>query len=78
MWSRPAYRCWYTTAEPVVLVILVTVYRGTDQTDLSVARRFGGTTYSSTVPRSQLISQTLPGAGEAEMLIQGVVRVGRL
>ncbi|MFC5663113.1 RHS repeat-associated core domain-containing protein [Kitasatospora misakiensis] len=47
-------------------------------TDIKVARSFGGTVYSATVPRSQVIMQTLPGAGEAEVLIAHMVAVARL
>jgi hypothetical protein len=47
-------------------------------TDAKVARTFGSAVYSATVPRSQLIFQSLPGAGEAEVLIRGMVKVTRL
>lgn len=38
-------------------------------TDPDVARRFGSTIFEFQVPRSSLIPQTLPGAGEAEVLL---------
>jgi hypothetical protein len=34
-------------------------------TDINVARSFGSTVYVARIPRSQMITQTLPGAGEA-------------
>jgi hypothetical protein len=48
-------------------------------TDINVARSFGSTVYAARVPRNQMIMQTLPGAGEAEVLIpQSLVRSDRL
>lgn len=42
-------------------------------TDPATAAYFseGGTVYGGYVPRSQLINQTLPGAGESELLLRG-------
>lgn len=42
-------------------------------TDLNVARKFageGGRVFEAYIPRSQLIKQTLSGAGESEYLIR--------
>ncbi|MFE1594947.1 DUF6531 domain-containing protein [Nocardia sp. NPDC058705] len=47
-------------------------------TDEDVARRFGDTIYTALVPRSSIHPQTLPGAGESEVLIPHMVQVTRL
>ncbi|MCX5125514.1 polymorphic toxin-type HINT domain-containing protein [Streptomyces sp. NBC_00347] len=47
-------------------------------TDINVARGFGGTIYAARIPRSQMILQTLPGAGEAEVLVPHMIAVTRL
>ncbi|NEW29527.1 RHS repeat domain-containing protein, partial [Nocardia cyriacigeorgica] len=47
-------------------------------TDISVARQFGDAVYMAQVPRSMLTPQTIPGAGEAEVLIAHMVRVTRV
>ncbi|WP_328712356.1 DUF6531 domain-containing protein [Nocardia salmonicida] len=47
-------------------------------TDENVARRFGDTIYTALVPRSSIYPQTLPGAGESEVLIPHMVQVTRL
>jgi RHS repeat-associated protein len=47
-------------------------------TDINVAKRFAGpngTIYSATIKRSEGIWQTLPGAGESEVLIRHMIRV---
>jgi hypothetical protein len=47
-------------------------------TDINVARKFGSTVYVARIPRSQMIMQTLPHAGETEVLVQHMIAVMRL
>ncbi|MGW0050902.1 DUF6531 domain-containing protein [Nocardia cyriacigeorgica] len=47
-------------------------------TDINVARQFGDAVYMAQVPRSMVTPQTIPGAGEAEVLIAHMVRVTRV